>query len=40
MEELSYRDDLWYMEVFSIFCAEFGIPLDLGWCSQGISAVA
>ena len=35
--QLSSRDDLEYMELSWSSCAEFGVPLDLGRCSRGIS---
>ena len=38
--QLSSGDDLGYMELSSCFCAELAFPLDLGWCSWGISEVA
>ena len=38
--QLSSLDDLGYTELFSTCCAEFSVPLDLGWCSRGISGVA
>ena len=36
-QQLSSRDDLGYMDLSSSSCAEIGVPLDLGRCSQGIS---
>ena len=38
--QLSSRDGLGYMELFSSCCAKRGFPLDMGQCSQGISRVA
>ena len=38
--QLSSRDKMWCMELCSSCCAVLGVPLDLGWCSQGISGVA
>ena len=38
--QLSSRDDMGCMELSSSCCAERGVPLDLGWGSQGISGVA
>ena len=38
--QLSSGDDLGYTELFSSCCVELGVPLDLGWCSLGISGVA
>ena len=38
--QLSSRDDMSCTELSSICCAELGVPLDLGWFSQGISGVA
>ena len=38
--QLSSQDDLWYTELSSSCCAELGVPLDLGWGSQGISGIA
>ena len=35
--QLSSRDYLEYMELSWSSCAEFGVPLDLGRCSRGIS---
>ena len=32
--QLSYRDDMGCTEPFSSCCAELGVPLDLGSCSQ------
>ena len=37
--QLSSPDDLGYTELFSSCCAELVVPLDLGWCSPGISGV-
>ena len=39
-KQLSSRDDLGYTELSLSCCAELGVPLDLGRCSQGISGVA
>ena len=38
--QLSSRDDIWYMKLSLSCCAETGVPLDLRWVSQGISGVA
>ena len=38
--ELSSRDNMGCMELSSMCCAELGVPLDLGWGSQGIPGVA
>ena len=38
--QLLSRDDLGYMELSLSCCAELGVPLDLGWCTRGISGVA
>ena len=37
---LSSLDDLEYTELSWSCCAELGVPLDLGWCSRGISGAA
>ena len=38
--QLSSQDDLGYTELSSTCCAELGVPLDMGFCSQGICGVA
>ena len=38
--QISAQDDLEYTELSSKICAELGVPLDLGRCSQGITGVA
>ena len=38
--QLSSRNNLGYTELSSCCCAELGVPLNLGRCSRGISAVA
>ena len=38
--QLSSRDDLGCMELFSSCCAEIGVPLEFRWVSQGTSGVA
>ena len=38
--QLSTRDDMGCTELSSSCCAESGVPLDLGWMSQGISGVS
>ena len=38
--QLSSRDDMGFMELSSSYCAELGVPLDLGRGSQGVSGVA
>ena len=38
--QISAQDDLGYTELSLGCCAELGVPLDLGRCSQGITGVA
>ena len=38
--QLSSRDNMVCTEISSSCCAELGIPLDLGQCSQGVSGVS
>ena len=38
--QLSYRDEMGFTELAFSCCAELGVPLDLGRCSQGTSGVA
>ena len=38
--QLSFQEVLGYMKLSSCCCAEFGVPIDIRWCSWGISEVA
>ena len=38
--QLSTQDNLGYTELSSSCRAELGVPVDVGWCSQGLSVVA